>query len=89
MQSYQRDTTLGLDRAGVQAFILSRVGCCRLVLAMDSHVGDGCRRPFADGSGFSMRTFVTGYRRPGAVVEPGCEEALKFDHDLCPSGVED
>jgi len=49
-----------------QAFMLSSVGCCRLVLALDSHVGDGCRRSFAGGSGFSKRTFVTGYYRPHA-----------------------
>ncbi len=36
-----------------------------------------------------LRILAARGSRPRAVVEPGCEEALKFDHDLCPSGVED
>jgi hypothetical protein len=52
--------------------MLSSVGCCRLVLALDSHVGDGCRRSFAGGSRFSKRTFVTGYYRPGGVIRFSC-----------------
>jgi len=57
-----------------QAFILSPIGCCRLVLALDSHVGDGCRGSPAGGSGFSKRTFATGYYRPTAVTWRRCRK---------------
>jgi hypothetical protein len=51
-----------------QAVILSRDGCCRLVPALDSHVGDRRRRSFAGGSCFSKRAFLTGHYRPDADI---------------------